>query len=106
MYLGIDSGSTTTKLALIDDAGQLIAHRVAPTGIDAPQTAHRLWLEIRTQTGLTPADPPPAIATGYARRSISLARKTVTEITCHARGVHHLLPDLREIIDIGGHPPP
>jgi hypothetical protein len=30
------------------------------------------------------------------------ADTTITEITCHARGVHHLAPDVRTLIEIGG----
>jgi predicted CoA-substrate-specific enzyme activase len=33
---------------------------------------------------------------------VDYAGRTVTEITCHARGVRHLHPDARTIIDIGG----
>jgi predicted CoA-substrate-specific enzyme activase len=42
------------------------------------------------------------IATGYGRHAIRFADTTVTEITCHARGVHRLAPDARTIIEIGG----
>ena len=30
------------------------------------------------------------------------AQTTITEITCHARGVHHLCPEARTIVEIGG----
>ena len=30
------------------------------------------------------------------------ADTTITEITCHAQGVHHLAPEARTIIEIGG----
>lgn len=102
MYLGIDSGSTTTKLALVDSGGNLLAHRVASTGLDAPGTAARLWAEIAAEMSRDVGDIPPCVATGYARRAMSMARRTMTEISCHGRGVHHLLPGVREIIDIGG----
>ena len=42
------------------------------------------------------------MATGYGRHAIRFANTAVTEITCHARGVHHLAPDARTIIEIGG----
>ena len=42
------------------------------------------------------------VATGYGRMSIPIANKTVTEITCHARGARHLFPKTRTILDIGG----
>jgi predicted CoA-substrate-specific enzyme activase len=42
------------------------------------------------------------VATGYGRINVPFADRQVTEITCHARGLSHLLPSARTIIDIGG----
>jgi predicted CoA-substrate-specific enzyme activase len=44
----------------------------------------------------------PTISTGYGRSLIDFAEKSVTEITCHSIGVHHLNPSIRLLIDIGG----
>jgi predicted CoA-substrate-specific enzyme activase len=42
------------------------------------------------------------VSTGYARSSIGFADKTVTEIICHAKGAHFVIPSTRFIIDMGG----
>ena len=42
------------------------------------------------------------VATGYGRISVPQASKTITEITCHAKGLTALAPGVRTIIDIGG----
>ena len=42
------------------------------------------------------------VATGYGRISVPFADKQITEISCHARGVHHLFPNAKTVIDIGG----
>ena len=42
------------------------------------------------------------IATGYGRHAVSLADTTITEITCHAQGVRHFMPEAKTVIDIGG----
>jgi len=42
------------------------------------------------------------VATGYGRESVANKTKSVTEITCHAKGAHVLYPDARSVIDIGG----
>jgi predicted CoA-substrate-specific enzyme activase len=42
------------------------------------------------------------VATGYGRITAKFATKTITEITCHARGAHYLHPATRTIVDIGG----
>lgn len=41
-------------------------------------------------------------ATGYGREAIDFADHTYTEITCHAYGGVHLMPEIQGIIDIGG----
>ncbi|MDH7479514.1 MAG: BadF/BadG/BcrA/BcrD ATPase family protein [Syntrophomonadaceae bacterium] len=42
------------------------------------------------------------VATGYGRITLPFANQVVTEITCHARGAHHLVPDTGLVIDVGG----
>jgi predicted CoA-substrate-specific enzyme activase len=54
------------------------------------------------EAGLKSGDVTQYVATGYGRYAISFADKRITEITCHARGVLHLHPEVRTIIEIGG----
>ena len=42
------------------------------------------------------------VTTGYGRTAISDGDKSITEITCHARGAHFLDPRVRTVVDIGG----
>jgi len=42
------------------------------------------------------------VATGYGRERVLGATRTLTEITCHARGARAMVPAARTIIDIGG----
>lgn len=42
------------------------------------------------------------VATGYGRNAVSIANTTITEITSHAVGVRRLVPEAKNIIDIGG----
>jgi predicted CoA-substrate-specific enzyme activase len=42
------------------------------------------------------------VATGYGRINVPFADKQITEISCHAKGVHEQIPAARTIIDIGG----
>jgi predicted CoA-substrate-specific enzyme activase len=44
----------------------------------------------------------PIVSTGYGRKQVSLAKKSITEITCHGVGVFTLNPDIKLIIDVGG----
>ncbi len=102
MYLGIDSGSTTTKLVLTDATGRVVSRRVGPTGADCEATAEALWRDLASEGGVRDTQIKAAVATGYGRRRVTMAGRVVTEITCHAAGVHHLLPGVRFLIDIGG----
>ena len=102
MYLGVDSGSTSTKLVLVDARGRMVSHRIAASGEDCRATAERLWDAMARETGAGTSDLAGAVATGYGRRRIGLADRVVTEITCHAVGVRHGAPEARCIIDIGG----
>ena len=99
--MGIDLGSTSSKGALLNADGELIAYRVFPSGHQPRETAARLRSELMS---CAPADNNSlrCVATGYGRGMVDFADKTVTEITCHARGVRHLHPDCRSIVDIGG----
>lgn len=42
------------------------------------------------------------VATGYGRYAFEKADKQISEISCHAKGIFHLVPTARTIIDIGG----
>jgi len=42
------------------------------------------------------------IGTGYGRAVVPFAHGTVTEISCHGRGAHWLVPGVSTILDMGG----
>ncbi len=100
-YIGIDIGSTCTKTAVLDSDGKICICFVQPTGWSSVDTAEQVACTLR-QAGYDPASCP-TVATGYGRISVPYADKTVTEITCHARGAM-LLHDAENlsVIDIGG----
>jgi predicted CoA-substrate-specific enzyme activase len=54
------------------------------------------------KNGINKQDVAAIVATGYGRSAVSIADTTITEITCHAVGVHHLVPEAMTVIDIGG----
>ena len=100
---GIDAGSRSTKIVLIDGAGgPPAATGSCPQGVHADEPAERLLDDLLGQIGKSRGDLGRAVATGYARNMISSADATVTEITCHGCGVHHLVPEARTVVEIGG----
>ncbi len=103
-YLGFDGGSTYLKAALIKGK-EVISTKVLPTGIDCDATAEKMLEEMTKEAGITKENIHFITATGYSRRSISLADDTISEITAHACGTRITAPDgvtPAMIIDIGG----
>jgi len=100
---GIDVGARTAKVVLVDSATQrIVGKAIAEERIDQNQVSRRLLDQALEEAGARPDDVGRTIATGYGRERISLADDTVTEISCHARGVAATHPDARTIIEIGG----
>ena len=99
-YVGIDVGSTATKVAVLDGDGALARTFLCPTGFSSVDAARRVR-SLLDEAGID-ADGSAVVATGYGRNNIPFATGQVTEITCHARGAHRLYPEARAIVDIGG----
>ena len=102
LVAGVDSGSTTTKAVLLDGQRKMAGFAVLPTGADSRDASRAVLTKALAEIGAEPSDLAFVVATGYGREIASEAKGTVTEITCHARGVHALLEQVRTIIDIGG----
>lgn len=100
---GIDAGSRTIKVVLLD-AGSLevVATGVADQGVEQDALALQLFERLLRETGIGREDVRTVVATGYGRKLIRVADATITEVTCQGWGVRHRVPDARTIIDIGG----
>ena len=99
-FAGIDVGSTMTKIAIINQA--LLASVIGPTGPEHRKLANEVMEEALAKANLPFEAITYVVATGYGRINVPFADKQITEISCHARGVGYLLPDVRTVIDIGG----
>jgi (R)-2-hydroxyacyl-CoA dehydratese activating ATPase len=100
---GIDAGSRTIKVVLLDsDTGRVIAQALSDQGVEQARLASLLFDGLLCEHGLRRADMARIVATGYGRSAIDIAHTTVTEITCHAKGVGHVMPGVATVIDIGG----
>lgn len=103
IYAGIDAGSRAIKIVILDgDTREIMASGIMDQGINTNDLVSDLFMTMLHEIGLTRGDIAGVVATGYARNIIDAADSTVTEITCHARGVRHLAPDVRTIVEIGG----
>ncbi len=104
-FLGIDIGSTTTKLALLAD-DEIVAKKVTATGVSCQETAQACVDAILQETGIDRSQILRVMATGYGRRLVKFADDVISEITANVRGTVWSCPDLqgtvRTIINIGG----
>ena len=100
--MGVDSGSTSTDVVIMDADKHIVATAIVPTGARAADAAARAMDEALSQADIAASDVALRVSTGYGRDNIEGMDSSVTEITCHARGAHYLAPDARSVIDIGG----
>ncbi|MFH1539172.1 MAG: BadF/BadG/BcrA/BcrD ATPase family protein, partial [bacterium] len=98
---GVDIGSTASKAVILIDrkaAGQVIG----PSSTNPKRTAREIYEKALAESGVGAADVNFVVGTGYGRTQVEFADKNISEITCHGRGAHFLLPSVRTVIDIGG----
>jgi predicted CoA-substrate-specific enzyme activase len=99
-FAGVDIGSTMTKVVIMNQAG--LASVIGPTGPEHRKLANRVMEEALARAKLPFEAITYVVATGYGRINVPFADKQITEISCHARGIVHLLPEVRTVIDVGG----
>ncbi|MFR2053856.1 MAG: acyl-CoA dehydratase activase [Collinsella sp.] len=104
VFLGIDVGSTSTDLVLLDPRGRVLNAQYLRTGGDARRAVHeglatlaaRLGSEVQVRAVAT---------TGSGRSLIGKfvgADAVVDEITCQAAGAAHADPQVDTVFEIGG----
>ena len=98
--LGIDVGSTTVKIVGVGSDHQMVWQILEQTEPRIEEQVLRM-LDQTLDANQCLAELP-IIATGYGRRLVGRANRSVTEITCHARGVYQEFGHGGTLIDIGG----
>lgn len=98
---GCDVGSLTAKAVILKD-DHLIAAKIINAKSKPENSAGEVMGLAIKEAGIAMQDIEYCVATGYGRKQISFVDDAKSEIACHARGAHHLLPNVRTVIDIGG----
>ncbi len=101
-FAGVDIGSTMTKVVLMDESDNLLSAIKGPTGPEHRQLANEVMRQALEQANLQIDVISYIVATGYGRLNVPFADRQITELSCHARGVSSLFPNVRTAIDIGG----
>jgi len=103
-FLGIDVGSISTNLVLIDEKNNVLFSLYIRTEGD-PISAIKKGLKLLKEKISENAEIVGVGTTGSARQLAGViigADLIKNEITAHARGVAHFIPDVKTIIEIGG----
>jgi len=98
---GLDVGSLTGKAVIMKD-DEIISSSIILRTIRPEETARIVLDEALSKINLKAEDIEYLVGTGYGRTKIPFANTNVSEITCHGRGAHFLVPSVRTIVDIGG----
>lgn len=102
---GCDVGSTYTKAVIMDENGKVLAHTTIKSKINAALSAEAAMNEVVAQVPELKGDVKNLsylVGTGYGRNKVATADENISEISCHAMGVHITDPSVKAIIDIGG----
>ena len=94
-FAGIDIGSRTIELVVVDDTGHIKVSLQADTGFDPITEAKKMVDGVSFDR---------IMATGYGRNLFEIAFEapTVTEIKAHAKGARAFFPESKAVLDIGG----
>ncbi|NLX61637.1 MAG: 2-hydroxyglutaryl-CoA dehydratase [Tissierellia bacterium] len=101
-FAGIDSGSTSTNVVILDKDKNIISTFSEATGAYVNDSANKALDGALKKVGLSKDKIKRIVTTGYGRNAIKFKERDITEITCHAKGAFFINPNVRTIIDIGG----
>lgn len=100
-YIGIDIGSTASKVAILNNEEEKREYFVLPTGWNSKLTSQIIKDRLE-EISADIISTSKIVATGYGRISVDYADKVVTEISCHGKGGYDLVGSDCSIIDVGG----
>jgi predicted CoA-substrate-specific enzyme activase len=99
---GVDVGSTQTKAILMEESAGIVGRTIVDTGANVSKAAENAFLALCRDAHVDARDVGFVVGTGYGRYKIAFGNAQMTEISCHARGAHHVFPNTRTVIDMGG----
>jgi predicted CoA-substrate-specific enzyme activase len=97
---GIDVGSQSTKVVILDDE-RILATVTLKTGESAETEARQAMDAALRKAQITLADLQSVVSTGAGRMNVPFARRQRSTATCLARGARFLFPQARTVVDAG-----
>ncbi len=99
--MGIDIGSETSKGVITGDNAAAFYH-ILPSGSNYRMAAETLREELLKKAGLSAQDITYTVATGSGASNVNFASQQVNDFRCCARGINHVFPSARTVIDVQG----
>ena len=93
---GCDVGSTYTKAVILDETGKMVADTTIRSKINSEASAIAAMEEVSAKAGLKSSkELSYLVGTGYGRNKVPFADENISEISCHAMGVHVTNPEVK-----------
>ena len=100
-FMGIDIGSGTSK-GVITENGKEIASHLLDSGYNYIKAAQKLRESLLKGVNLKPENISRTISTGHGDGLIRFSDKHVAGTQCCAKGINHIFPSVRTVIDVQG----
>ena len=98
--LGIDVGSGYSKAVVCEDT-TIRSFAVMPSGGDYKEVARTVAKKALSEISLSLNEVAYTVAAGYGAGMVDFADHSLTDISCHASGIHRLFPSVQTVIDVG-----
>jgi bcr-type benzoyl-CoA reductase subunit C len=101
-FVGIDVGSISSEVVIINQKKEIVSYAIAATGAHSDVAIQEALDRALRKSNIGEEDIHSIISTGYGRKNVKNKDKSITEISCHCSGANLLFPNTRTIIDVGG----
>lgn len=98
---GVDIGSSYSKAVILSNKEMASYHVITSEG-NYGAVADRVIMVALDEANLSMDHLDYIAATGYGASKVSFSRQVFNDITCQGKGISHLLPSTRTVVDIGG----
>lgn len=101
-FAGIDVGTSYIKTVIINKKNEIVSSSTVRSDPILVKSISNAFEKAIANIDLSRSMIKHVTATGFGREKVSFANSKKTEISSHAKGVHHYFPKMITIIDIGG----
>jgi predicted CoA-substrate-specific enzyme activase len=99
--VGMDIGTRSTRVAILEDGQRLLAKVRAPTGYNFLKSIESAYAQALSEAHLGTDQVEYVAATGFGRYRAELRNLSVTDITATARGARFFFPGTKCVLDVG-----